>query len=174
MAEYVYRVKVSDDADEGAMWQWRNLFRRLRYLTREGAKVRLRLLAEKGIAGTIERSHPVEWPADTGMPYGSLSDHVRWLAGRLAEAEVRLEIAERVCVLYGWTIPSERTDCDKALAEMWQEWARVAGPKFTGPKAHPLLTDEWIAAVAREHDERRAAKRQKAAALLAQAGVRDG
>jgi hypothetical protein len=69
-----------------------------------------------------------------------------------AQLMKRLEAAERVCVLFGWTAASSGTDLDKALHELWAEWVAVAGTAFAGPSAHPELSGERIAELARRRD----------------------
>lgn len=68
------------------------------------------------------------------------------------EIRERLEAAERVCVLFGWTSASHDSDRDKALHELWSEWVDLVGSAFTGPDAHPELSDERITALARRRD----------------------
>lgn len=62
-----------------------------------------------------------------------------------------MELAERVCVLYGWTgIGADDSDRAKALMELWSEWLHEfeASGGSTSPKDHPALSDERIAALA--------------------------
>lgn len=73
----------------------------------------------------------------------------------VARLSARLEAAERVCVLFGWTGARHDTDRAKALHELWAEWAGIVGAGFAGPEAHPELSDERIAELARQRDETR-------------------
>jgi hypothetical protein len=68
----------------------------------------------------------------------------------------RLEMAERVCVLFGWTGSRSETVKDKALAQAWQEWASTVPEGFLSPKEHPELDEEAIATLAAKRDEIRA------------------
>ena len=69
------------------------------------------------------------------------------------EIRERLEAAERVCVLYGWTSIGDDSERSKALHELWSEWVRLVGSAFAGPDAHPDLNDERITELARQRDE---------------------
>ena len=60
------------------------------------------------------------------------------------EIRERLEAAERVCVLFGWTASTGTGDRDKALHELWSEWVDLVGSASTGPDAHPELSEERI------------------------------
>src|SRR4051794_20256283 len=61
-----------------------------------------------------------------------------------AEDMAKLNAAEKVCILYGWTPPGD-SEREKACSQLWQEWAALVGSDFTAPKAHPELPDERIA-----------------------------
>ena len=70
----------------------------------------------------------------------------------------RLRLAERVCVMYGWTgspAHSKSTDREKALHELWVEWFRLheaeEGP--CRPKKHPDLSDDVVRHLAARRDE---------------------
>jgi hypothetical protein len=80
-----------------------------------------------------------------------------WLDGRDEPApgalEARLKAAEAVCVLLGWQANPMGADEEKALHQLWSDWAQLAGPDFTGPDAHPELSDAEIAGLARKRDE---------------------
>jgi hypothetical protein len=69
------------------------------------------------------------------------------------EIRKRLEAAERVCVLYGWTGVTEESERSKALHELWSEWVKMVSPGFTSRAAHPDLSDERIAELAARRDE---------------------
>jgi hypothetical protein len=71
------------------------------------------------------------------------------------EERTRLEAAERVCLLYGWSGIGGDSDRSKALREMWGEWADLPGVSLR-PGDHPGLSDERIAELARRRDEIRA------------------
>jgi hypothetical protein len=66
---------------------------------------------------------------------------------KLDELEERLRLAERVCLLYGWS-GSDDTERGRAAMQAWMEWADFVGKEFTSAKAHPELNDEAIAALA--------------------------
>ena len=70
------------------------------------------------------------------------------------ELLTRLEMAERVCLMVGWTAsdPSER---GKALHELWSEWTRAyrAAGGSLSPRAHPDLSDDRIRELAARRDE---------------------
>lgn len=82
----------------------------------------------------------------------SVAKHERRMAAladrldALEAVERRLALAERVCVLYGWSAAGSSTGTDRELASLqaWMEWADHVGPKFTGPTSHPDLTDAEI------------------------------
>ena len=76
------------------------------------------------------------------------------------ELRRRLEAAERVCAVFGWTAVRDQSDRDKALHELWVEWLGAAEDGFGSPLAHPELTDETIGRLARQRDEKRAAALQ--------------
>jgi hypothetical protein len=63
----------------------------------------------------------------------------------------RLEAAERVCALYGWTGAHHDSDRGKALHELWRQWCDLPGstPHLVD---HPELTEGYIAALARKRD----------------------
>src|ERR1700734_1302613 len=69
------------------------------------------------------------------------------------EIRERLEAAERVCVLYGWT-GSGNSERGKALYMLWLRWTEVSGNDCS-PEANPGLTDDVIADLARQRDDRR-------------------
>lgn len=71
------------------------------------------------------------------------------------EERARLEAAERVCLLFGWSPAHGHgggPDIEKATGQAWQEWAEIVGSDFTGPEAHPDLGEEAIKALARKRD----------------------
>jgi hypothetical protein len=74
------------------------------------------------------------------------------LRRELAGARERLAAAETVCVLFGWTSAHDDTDREKALTMLWRRWSNLVGNAFTSPGAHPELSDEVIASLARERD----------------------
>lgn len=67
----------------------------------------------------------------------------------------RLAVAERVCVLFGWTAVHDASDRDKALHELWSEWDDLPDTD-SSPAGNPDLTDELISQLARKRDETRA------------------
>ena len=67
----------------------------------------------------------------------------------------RLEAAERVCVLYGWSALGDGSDRSKALHELWSEWDDLPGTDSSSA-GNPELSDERIAELARRRDETRA------------------
>ena len=75
-------------------------------------------------------------------------------AAELMELRRRLHAAEQVCVMFGWTAVRNDSDRDKACAQLWHEWAALVGSEFTDPEAHPDLSEEGIAALARQNDLR--------------------
>lgn len=80
----------------------------------------------------------------------------------------RALVAERVCVMVGWT-PASDSDRGKALHELWAEWVtayEIAGGSID-PAAHPDLSDERIAELAARRDATRAATMQR----IAEAGL---
>lgn len=67
----------------------------------------------------------------------------------------RLAIAERVCVLYGWTGQRHETERDKALHEVWSFWHNLPDTD-SSPDGNPELTDELISELAAQRDATRA------------------
>jgi hypothetical protein len=63
----------------------------------------------------------------------------------------RLEAAERVCALYGWTSVDDGSDRSKALHELWGQWCDLPG-STPHPVDHPELTEGFITALARRRD----------------------
>jgi hypothetical protein len=86
----------------------------------------------------------------------------------------RMEAAEAVCLMFGWTAARMGTDRDKALHELWRHWVQVSGVSLD-PEDHPELSDVVIADLARKRDETRAstlaAIRQAKAPLCTRCGV---
>lgn len=81
----------------------------------------------------------------------------------------RLEAAEAVCLMYGWSTGSEECDRDKALYMLWTRWLRLAeadDPEYSTPKRHPELSDEIVARLAAERDEIRARTLAKIESLM--------
>ena len=71
------------------------------------------------------------------------------------QIELRLKLAEDVCVMTGWC-PTGCSQREKAAAELWQRWARHVGSDYTGPDAHPELAGAERS-LARQRDETRSA-----------------
>lgn len=67
----------------------------------------------------------------------------------------RLEAAERVCLMVGWTA-ADNSERGKALHELWLDWLAISGAS-TSPADHPELSDERISELALRRDEKRAA-----------------
>lgn len=67
------------------------------------------------------------------------------------ELQVRLADAENVCVLFGWTGAHMDSERDKALHQLWSEWAKRYGVLLS-PGAHPELSDAYIARLAADRD----------------------
>lgn len=67
----------------------------------------------------------------------------------------RLEAAERVCVLYGWTAAGDGSTRSKALHELWVQWLDLSGVSLL-QSDHPDLSSERIAELASHRDETRA------------------
>lgn len=77
------------------------------------------------------------------------------LVQRLIE---RLDAAERVCLLYGWTGNTNNlvaTDKEEALMQAWMEWRRVVPDGFLDPVQHPGLSDEAIRELAEKRRHNR-------------------
>jgi hypothetical protein len=75
----------------------------------------------------------------------------------MAEAKVRIsgnriELAEQICLLYGWTAVHHDSDRDKALYLLWNAWCKTVPKSFTKPKNHPELSDEQCAKLAAIYD----------------------
>lgn len=90
------------------------------------------------------------------------------------EIRERLEAAERVCVLSGWTASNTTigSDIDKALYMLWRKWTMLPGVD-PGPQAHPDLNDEVIASLARQRDDLRAETLERLGVLTDQHGPAD-
>lgn len=88
------------------------------------------------------------WRRDAAQLMGRLEA----VTEEMARLVPRLEAAERVCVLFGWTGCGGGSDRGKALHELWAEWVAVVGTAFTDRSAHPELSDERIAELARRRD----------------------
>lgn len=63
------------------------------------------------------------------------------------------QLAEQITVLFGWCPTHAETEREKALNQLWHEWAEERGGYLA---EHRDLNDERIAELARQHDERRA------------------
>lgn len=64
----------------------------------------------------------------------------------------RLEAAELVCLLYGWTSGGEDTDRGKATLQAWMQWSNLVGDEFIDQQ-RSVITDEVIERLARIRDE---------------------
>jgi hypothetical protein len=73
------------------------------------------------------------------------------------ELRRRLYLAERVCLMYGWSPAHMETPREKATHEIWCEWADAVGEKFRSPKAHPELNEGLFNVLAAVRDATRAA-----------------
>jgi hypothetical protein len=60
----------------------------------------------------------------------------------------RCRLAERSCVLTGWTAAPRGSQRADAAMHAWSEWANHVGEDFTGPSAHPELDGTEIARLA--------------------------
>lgn len=69
------------------------------------------------------------------------------------ELELRLRVAEDVCVMFGWC-GVDHSQRGKAATQLWMRWAHLVGDDYTGPKAHPELAASE-ASLARQRDEKR-------------------
>lgn len=78
----------------------------------------------------------------TESPYAGLSR---------ADLELRLRMAEDVCVMFGWCGSHNDNQRSKAATQLWMRWAHLVGDDYTGPKAHPELAASE-GALARERD----------------------
>jgi hypothetical protein len=78
----------------------------------------------------------------------------------------RLEAAERVCILYGYTESRYKTDREKAIYEWWLDWSEIVGMEFIDLTRHPEFHDQLIFMRARDFDNKRA--RIQAAAMAAE------
>ncbi len=73
------------------------------------------------------------------------------------------ELAEMIAVLYGWAPIHADTEREKALNELWREWADERDGYL---KDHVELTDGRIADLARRYDERHAVAAAAVAELV--------
>jgi hypothetical protein len=72
----------------------------------------------------------------------------------------RLDMAERVALMHGWSAHCHDTDREKAAYEVWRDWHDEYG-KDAGRRLKPELTDEYIEQLARKRDATRAATLQR-------------
>jgi hypothetical protein len=89
-----------------------------------------------------------------GLEGGVWGSYVRYLE----QLESRLQTAEDVCLMYGWSTGNPRyaSDREKATYMLWTRWHRIAGVS-SSPADHPHLSEERIAELARERDRIREA-----------------
>jgi hypothetical protein len=73
----------------------------------------------------------------------------------IAKLRERLQAAEDVCLMYGWSAGRFESDYDKATHEVWSHWADLVGGEFLSPQSHPDLNDRRIAELAAERDRKR-------------------
>ena len=77
----------------------------------------------------------------------------------MTDLERRLELAERVCLMFGWSPAHADTDRGNAAHELWREWLeefeRQGGSPF--PKDHPDLSDAVVAELSKRRRDIRAA-----------------
>jgi hypothetical protein len=64
------------------------------------------------------------------------------------------ELAEQIAVLFGWTGVRAETKREKALNQLWQEWAEERGGYLA---EHRALTNARVNELARQYDARREA-----------------
>jgi hypothetical protein len=74
------------------------------------------------------------------------------------EIRERLEAAERVCLMFGWTASRRESDRDRALHMLWSRWHKEYGyeldPLGSDEPAEGLgLTEGAVADLARQDDE---------------------
>ncbi|HCT78901.1 MAG TPA: hypothetical protein DGT23_20540 [Micromonosporaceae bacterium] len=68
----------------------------------------------------------VRWTPDGDPVESTESEAVRRvakMASELDQLKQRLEAAETVCTIYGWTGSSDDSDKDKACHQAWDHWA---------------------------------------------------
>lgn len=69
----------------------------------------------------------------------------------------RLEAAERVCLMVGWTASRRENEKDKALHMLWSRWHKEYGSELDPHGDEPAeglgLTEDVIADLARQDDE---------------------
>lgn len=53
--------------------------------------------------------------------------------------EARLEAAEAVCLMYGWSAVTNQTPRQRVTQELWRRWVGLVDDDFLRPKAHPDL-----------------------------------
>lgn len=74
-----------------------------------------------------------------------------------AELVARIDsLADQIATLYGWCPapdPVTASPRQKALGMLWRQWVEAQGYVY-GPTTHPILTDEHIAELARQWDQR--------------------
>jgi energy-coupling factor transporter ATP-binding protein EcfA2 len=104
---------------------------------------------------------------------GALSGAVCALRDGKAVSEdirARMEAAEQVCALYGWTGGVHDSDHAKALHELWAEWVALVGDDGASPLSWPGLSDERIAELARRRDGKRGDALRRLRDLAGQSG----
>jgi hypothetical protein len=71
------------------------------------------------------------------------------------ELIARLTLAERTCLMLGWSAAHMQTDREKAAHECWRRWTEAVPESFMTPEAHPELSDDAIWLMAREREAQR-------------------
>lgn len=93
-------------------------------------------LAEKILAKFLHSS-PLRDELETELERDA-RDAADVCLAELSQLRSRLEYAENVCLMLGWSgaMDSQR---GKATTQLWMEWARVVGNEFTDPDQHADL-----------------------------------
>jgi hypothetical protein len=66
----------------------------------------------------------------------------------------RLRRAEALAIVYGWCAVNRRGPREEVACELWNEWMKLAGQSYAGPKAHGDI-DARVKASEREWKKRR-------------------
>jgi hypothetical protein len=72
------------------------------------------------------------------------------------ELEVRLRLAEHVCLMYGWSPARVDTDREKACHELWRRWTAAVPEAEQSRKATPHLSEDVVRELAAQRDATRA------------------
>lgn len=68
----------------------------------------------------------------------------------VSELKERLAAAERVCILYGMTAPSLKTDGEKAGFILWQKWMELTADQPDIDQSE--MTTAFVSGLARQRD----------------------